>query len=246
MSFLERPITILKMGMRQHEAILAPVTAAIPEMMKKYNWTCHKCGIRIVNYMQVDHVAGHGDSSVKNMRPICSFCHDQDHILWSAARKRVFPILAPEMSNEQISRIAWAVVALQNAPEHEETVSAIENITAAFRQRHHDFSQKYGSSDADSVIEAVFRFLVHEEGETDKEALRKRTIANGFVSETRFVPQVLSGSKITDPSESVSIWGLGGFQDPDRTPASAVGLPLSPDTILSAVSSLMIEEKENE
>lgn len=241
MSFLERPITILKMGLRQHEAILAPISAQVASVMKSHDWTCHKCGVRIPDYMQIDHTMGHGSKDPKGLKPICAFCHDQDHLLWAAGRKRVFPILAPEMSNEHISRLAWAVLALQNAEEHEGAQSAIENITASFRQRHHDFQQKYGSADADSAIEAVFRFLIPEEGETDKESAKKNDIARRFVAETRFVPKFLSGATITDPSESVATWSVGGFTAPARTPAQAVGLDMSPDTVMSAVSALIQE-----
>lgn len=244
MSFLERPITILKMGLRQHEAILAPVGDRIKGVMEAHNWTCHRCGVRVPGYMQVDHTKGHGNSAPEGLRPICVFCHDQDHILWAAGRKRVFPILAPELTNEQVSRIAWAVLALQNASENTDAVGAVENMTAAFRQRHHDFQQKYGSADADSAIEALFRFLIREGEETERETAKKKKIAGAFISETRFVPRLLSGSILEDPSETVSVWTLGGFAAPARTPSEAVGLPVEPDTLVAAVSAVLQEASE--
>lgn len=244
MSFLTRPITVLKMGQRQHEALLAGVHDTVKAVMEAHKWTCHKCGVRAQGYMQIDHLRTHADQDIKNLRPICSFCHDQDHVIWSAARKRVVPIIAPDLTNEHISRIAWAMMALRVREDNDNARGAIENVTAAFRQRHHDFQQKYGSGDADSIIEATFRFLMKEEEETEAETARKKAIAENLVSETRFIPKILSGSVISDVSESVSVWTVGGFAEPAKTPADAIGLDHDPDLIISAVAALFAETQE--
>lgn len=241
MSFLERPLTVLKMGLRQHEAILAPVGKLILPMMRKHDWTCHRCGVRIPEYMQVDHTKGHGNPDPEALRPICAFCHDQDHIIWAAARKRVIPILAPDVTNEQISRITWAVAALRSRPDDQDAAEAIENIIAAFRKRHHDFIERYGSEDADSAIEAVFRFLAPQEKETDREGAMKRAIVKRFSSEVRFVPRALMEEDAEDASMTVSVWGIGGFRKPARTPTEAVELKVEPADVISAVSALVAE-----
>lgn len=241
MSFLERPLTVLKMGLRQHEAILAPVGKAVLPMMKKYDWTCHRCGIKIPQYMQVDHTKGHGNPDPDALRPICVFCHDQDHIIWAAARKRVLPVVAPDMTNEQISRISWAVVSLRSRPDDQEVVEAIENIIAAFRKRHHDFIDRYGSEDADSAIEAVFRFLLPQENESEREAIMKKAIVERFSSQVRFVPRALIEESVEDVSTTISVWSVGGFREPARAPTEAVILRAEPADLMSAVSALISE-----
>lgn len=241
MSFLERPLTVLKMGLRQHEAVLAPVGKLILPMMKKYDWTCHRCGVRVPGYMQVDHIKGHGNPDPDSLRPICPFCHDQDHIIWAAARKRVIPVIAPDLTNEQISRITWALFSLRSRLEEEDVAEAVNNMVSAFRKRHNDFVERYGSEDADSAIEAVFRFLELQEREGEREERMKRDIVTRFNSDVRFVPRGLIEDDQEDPSMTVSFWGIGGFHAPRRTPTEAIGIDVEPVDVISAVTALVAE-----
>ena len=242
MSIINRSLVVMKMGMRQHEAILSPIMSTVNQALKDGNWTCHKCGVRIPGYMQIDHIKGHGVQTRESLRPICVFCHDQDHIIWAAARKRVVPILGPELTNEQISRLAWSVISLNKDKEDEDASMAVDNLTGAVRQRHHDFQKRYGSQDADSAIEAIFRFLNVEDEETPAMTERKRRIVEKMEAEMRFVPKLLTGAVIEDPSETVSVWRIGGFSFPERTPEEAMEDPGDTAHIISAVNALMAEK----
>lgn len=246
MSFLDRPIAVLKMGMRQHEVVLAPLNKSLLSIMQKYDWTCHRCGVRIPNFMQLDHTKGHGNPDPAALRPICVFCHDQDHIIWAAARARVIPIIAPDMTNEQISRLTWTVIGLRaqrdDENDGEEINAAIQNLMSAFKKRSYMFNQVYGSTDADSAIEAIYRFRTDNSKDDESIIAQKTQVAEKFFSDMRFIPQLLVEEKPADISMGISVWGIGGFLPPAQEVQEAIKLYAKPADVLSAVSMIITEE----
>lgn len=240
MSFLEKPITVLKMGQRQHEVILAAHGKQLLSIMQKYDWTCHKCGIKIPEFMEIDHVAGHGNPDPQHLRPICTFCHAQDHIVWAAARKKVIPIMGPDLTNEQISRLAWAMMTLKSSNE-DEARQALGNIRKALSKRHHDFISLYGADDADSLIESIYLFLAPKAGE-EAQNDKKRHVVNRLLSDLRFFPHAVMADEIEEKSEGITRWGLGGFSVPPKTAEEIVRMPVPVPELIAAVVSTMVEE----
>lgn len=241
MSFMEKPLAVLKMGQRQHESVLASLAGEVREIMKAHDWTCHKCGVRVEGYMQVDHTKGHGNADPKHLKPICPFCHDQDHLLWAAARNRVVAVLAPDLTNEMISRLSWNILSLSNHDDHAGVVSAVDNVRTSLRQRRMDFQQKYGADQLDAFIEAIYRFLAPDDEASPKEVADKNNIMKMITNEVRFVPALILEKNIEDPSRTVSVWDIGGFSAPQRSPAAAIGRVKDPDLLISATTALMKE-----
>lgn len=249
MSFIDQPISILNMGMRHHEAIQHEHASAITKMMQTHDWTCSRCGIRLKNFMHVDHAKGHNARDASGLLPICSFCHDQDHLIWAASCRRIVPIIATTpkgvLTNDDISRIAWAFLSLLR---HEDTnpnaKSAATEIVNDMRLRRAAFQEEFGSKDADSFIEAVYRFLDGAEDEAPAMASERKLIVDQCLSITRFIPCFLAGDMDpSDPAAFLSTWGPGGFASIDDSEAKLFDeiFPISydPDDILSGVRDIM-------
>lgn len=251
MSFTDQSISVLSMGVRSHEAILQPFSADIAKIMKKHDWTCSRCGIRIPNLMQIDHSDGHAARDSSGFLPICQFCHDQDHLIWSASCRRLVPIIATTphgvISNEEISLLGWSMVSMFS---HRETDAdaheALAGIVSAFSRRRVMFQERFGTKDADSFIEAVFRFLDGTDQENDKMRAERSRIVAQTLAIVRFIPSFIAGDTSEDnPASFLSTWGPGGFSSIQVTdPGKLFPLQYQPADLVSGVKDLLSRNAE--
>ena len=100
----------LTLSARDHALINASMPDAIAAALKAGDWTCHVCGVRLVGLMEADHLKGHRKCGPEGVSPICQFCHDLKHPMWAMARKRAFPIYAPDLPQTDLSRFSWTLL----------------------------------------------------------------------------------------------------------------------------------------
>lgn len=254
MNFIDKPISILSMGLRNHEAIQQPFSSEIRKVMKKYDWTCCRCGIKIPGLMQIDHTAGHAARNAEGFRPICAFCHDQDHLIWAASCKKIVPIIATTeegvLSNEDISLMSWSLFAMfTHQNDDPDANDSVAGIMRAFQARRGAFQEKYGSKDADSFIEATYRFLDGAEDENENMLVERQAIVERTLAEVRFVPAFMAGhTKEDEPSTFLSTWGPGGFSsieiDDAKTIRSMFPSKHKPADMVSGVKDIIMKMRE--
>ena len=208
MSAFKMDTDVSKLGAWQHELILRADMEKIPDVMRKHDWTCCKCGVRIPGYMQVHHTGRHVSGNVSALRPICIFCHDMEHPLWAANRKRIVPIDAPDISQARISMLAWAVLSLTGGKlPHEADISLDEGVVRvsdSLMERRETLAAMTGGKDADVMLQGYLSV----DSTLPKDA-PSRKVFDKVVSRIRFAPSFLFAGFAF---EAFRVWGPGGFR----------------------------------
>lgn len=215
---LKASIPILNLGSRSHLALAAGQEQIFGEVFERDNHTCRECGIRIPGMMEIDHLDGHRRSPAASLATICQFCHNLKHPIWASARKRLIPIHAPDLSQQDIHRLAWTLVAYRNQPDAMIDAAQIsddarqrhDRLARAFRcqveQSDDDIGQPESFLSAEALCEAIFSFHDHV-GEARALAVLERL--DGIV---RFWPSDLSWEREDVPTAGLlSHFDLGGF-----------------------------------
>ena len=130
---LQRPRTELLIGASQH----AQFNAAMPNrngwVLRRHDWTCNVCGVRLPGLMEIDHLDEHGPGPGGRIAPICQFCHDLKHPLWAAAEHRLVPVALPEMDQRTFTRLCW--IMLSRALNEEPGTERLRPITRVLARR---------------------------------------------------------------------------------------------------------------
>lgn len=197
---LDAGLATLSLGPRAHSQILSKSPVDIAALMKKADWTCHVCGIRIPGFMEIDHLSGHTPSADgKTMRCICQFCHNLRHPVKAAQHGRFIPLHAPDIPQEDLNRLAWIILAYAK-----DDIDA-DAVMSAISDRMDVFYTLTGCDAADSLIEGVFSF------ERILGRQRAQTALGSLDGLTRFWPSaVLPGD---EREQGLMAWGVGGFID---------------------------------
>ena len=204
---------LLAVGARAHAMIATAASDATVECLKRDDWTCHRCGIRLPGFMEIDHVESHDDSNPENLKAICQFCHNLRHPVWAALRGRLKIIWAPGLKQASIHRLAWHVLLASGFAGDEFTRAGLEraalSIADGIGRRECAASQILGSSHPEAFFEALLaaKSMLCE--------TRFAELAMLLDASLRFWPAAVD--RISEgcdrPSASVSCWREGGFAD---------------------------------
>ncbi|MEP3669093.1 MAG: HNH endonuclease signature motif containing protein [Roseibium sp.] len=219
-------IAVLSLGLRQHGRLLAGRGAEIEKIMKKHDWTCHCCGIRVPQFMEIDHGVGGHTAKCKDLKPICTLCHNIKHPLWAASRGRIIPIHAPDLTQEDVNRLAWMVIGYRT----DDTLN-VEHIYDAVEARAATFEKMMGVSAAEPFLEAVmaFRSLMSDKVQKAKTQVHHDSLK--LLGEAvRFWPaDAIRGRDKLPDAALISTWTLGGFKRAGRSAGKALREDIKPD-----------------
>ncbi|MDE0113516.1 MAG: HNH endonuclease [Albidovulum sp.] len=204
---------LLALGARKHAMLATAASESVCRCLARDDWTCHICGVRLPEFMEVDHVNGHDASNLENLRTICQFCHNLRHPVWSALRGRLRLIWAPGLEQAKIHRLAWLVFMASgfNGDEHACAMAeqASLRIAGCIDRRESAAVQVLGGSHVEAFFEALF--AAKSMLDDDRFARLARTLD----AHLRFWP--VAADRVTRdgsrPSASVSCWREGGFAD---------------------------------
>ncbi|WP_264772341.1 HNH endonuclease [Defluviimonas salinarum] len=215
--------SLVTMNLRvlDHAALLVPQAADCAAVFARDKDRCHVCGFRVPGMMEIDHLKGHRKCGPEAMACICQFCHNLRHPLWAGARKRIVPVFAPDLTQEDLHRLAWVVLAWRDAGEAPVDVSGIRADIAA---RHDRLKEILGCIDAESLFEAAFslRDMVGE-----KQAMETLMRVDQYL---RFWPaEVMPGHENLLKGSRLSTWSLGGYKVIAQMAARAIREDTNPD-----------------
>ncbi|MBW3243572.1 hypothetical protein KUV57_12940 [Epibacterium sp. DP7N7-1] len=226
---LKSSIVTMNLRVVDHAALLVPQASECAEVHSRDQDRCHVCGFRVPGMMEIDHLAGHRKSTSKEMACICQFCHNLKHPLWAGARKRIVPIYAPDMTQEDLHRLAWVVLAWRDAPDTAPV--DVAGVLTDIENRRDRLTDMISCKDAESLFEASLG-LPDLVGEKDAAATLLRV--DQFL---RFWPAELThGYEMLPKGSRLSSWGVGGFRVMAEEAAAAIRKDAAPnfDKIRSA------------
>ncbi len=188
----------LTLSARDHALINGTMGQEIVTCFKTRDWTCHLCGVKLKGLMEVDHLKGHQRCSAAEIAPICQFCHDLRHPIWSVSRKRLFPILAPDLDQRALTRLSWALLSEMTRPGGRDS---FEEIAGALSERE---SAAFELLDGDNMESALEAILVIRD-RNGAEAARK--LAADLDAQLRYVPSCVRDG------EPLRRWTPEGFRE---------------------------------
>ncbi len=221
-----RSLVDMNLGIRQHGALLAGKGDLIRKVFERDKETCHLCGYRIPGLMEIDHIKAHKrNAGAGDLKTICQFCHNLRHPFWAASRARIIPIYAPDISQTDLQRLAWTLLAWRDAEDSPIDPDAVYDLIDG---RHATFMEKYGCGSADALLEAAAGLPEHNVFKGKSEAAVK--ILARVDADLRFWPMELRpGSQVLDPGCRLSTWSIGGFHPIADLAAQAIRQDQSPD-----------------
>lgn len=218
---------MLAFSARDHARITSAHHATASAALKRDDWTCHVCKTRIPEFMEVDHRDSHEEGS-KSLKSICQFCHNLEHPLWAASRGRIIFIYAPEFTQAQLNRFAWAILSRREDPafpwDENRFIKAIE-------ARQKKMESIIQSQTVEGFLEAVFSLERRLGTKMAKNTLHK------IDQSIRFWPSEVTAGYADLPSSSrISTWTVGGFRTGSRVGARLLreSTPVNPDSLILA------------
>ena len=200
-------IRLLNLGARDHAALHGQDASSSRSVFEAADHTCHVCGVRTVDGLEIDNTAGHAPRKTKGWRAICQFCHNLKHPLWSAARGRIVAIWAPDISQVDLHRLAWSIVTWREA--HPEKAEILRADLVARAQR---FAETFDCASAEALFEAAFATRDTLGAGRSKAVLLQVDQVLRFVpSEILLDPQQV-GDMTIDQGSRLSTWSIGGFR----------------------------------
>lgn len=224
---LKSSLVTMNLRIVDHAAILAPQADLCAKIMKRDKETCHICGFCVPDHMEIDHLKGHRKSSEAEMACICPFCHALKHPLWAGARKRIVPVYAPDLSQEDINRMAWVALAWRGQEKENDTPVApgIATIVSDMKARQNQLTKLIGCTSAEALFEAVLGL----------QDLIDRKLAMGAAMRldqfVRFWPsELLKEHADLDRGSRLSTWDIGGYKLVAESAAATIREKYKPDT----------------
>lgn len=189
---------LMNLGARDHALINATMSEAVAPALKMGDWTCHVCQVRLKGLMEVDHLKGHRSCGASDLRPICQFCHDLKHPMWAMARKRAFPIYAPDLDQSSLSRLSWSLLCEMTRPDGTES---FDPLVGSFGERESAAYDLLQGENMESALEAII-VVRDREG-----AALAQTAAALLDASIRYLPTVIRDG------EPVQKWTVSGFRE---------------------------------
>jgi len=216
---------LLNLGARDHALLNATMTTEIAAALKAGDWICHVCGVRLEGMMEIDHLKGHRRSAATELAPICQFCHDLKHPMWAMARKRAFPVYAPDLAQKDLSRMSWSLLGEMT---REEGGAVFEAVLGAIGERESAAFDLLQGENMESALEAVL--VIRDREGMEKARRAAETLDEGL----RYLPVcVRDGGPLTR-------WTPEGFRDvPLPLLHGALGQAPDLDRLASAASELL-------
>ena len=210
---MRTPLETSVLGARFHAVLAGGSRQAVAACLLRDSWTCHRCGIRLPGFMEVDHLSDHAPCSAGHLRTICQFCHNLRHAFWAAGRGRLRIIRAPALDQSAVTRIAWFVLLASEGtdgqpPDHD-LAAAAHLIVNDAKRRERVLGDVLGTAHAAGLFEALF-------------ALKRLAGADAYWqsvdrldSYVRFWPAAAnrSGEKPGRACAAFSQWRDGDFHD---------------------------------
>lgn len=200
----------LTLGIRDHASLLSGDPDLCRKVLERDRHVCHVCGTRTREGMEIDHVAGHVPCRADKLKAICQFCHNLRHPLWAAARGRILPVFAPDVSQIDLHRLSWAMVAWRS---RDAFSASCEAVRKSLQQRHERFAEIVGCTSAEALFEGIL---------TDVRLLGEERSAPAILEMdrfTRFIPLevMVPAGELAGPgphqrSARLSTWTIGGFR----------------------------------
>lgn len=216
---------LLNLGARDHALINATMTAEIAIALKSGDWTCHVCGVRLEGLMEIDHLKGHRRSAAAELAPICQFCHDLRHPMWAMARKRAFPVYAPDLAQRDLSRMAWSLLGEMT---REEGGAVFESLLGAISERESAAFDLLQGENMESALEAIL--VIRDREGAEKASQVATTLDEGL----RYLPVCVRDG------EPLTRWTPEGFREvPLALLHKAIGPIPDLDRLSNAASELM-------
>lgn len=221
---VSRPLPELNLGIRAHGSILAKGDKIVAAVFKRDKERCHLCGFRIPGFMEIDHRRGHKQNTqAADLKTVCQFCHNLRHPLWSAARKRMVPIFAPDLSQSDLHRLAWTLLAWRDVEDGPIDAGAVTGLIVSRREAFHRY---LGCSSAEVLFESAINM-------TDPKFLGPKKSAALFSKmeqNVRFWPtELLDSNDEADPGSRFSIWDVGGYRVVAEDAAESIRQDQKPD-----------------
>lgn len=226
------PLPILTLGSRAHALLLAEGAKACAETFRRDKETCHICGTSVPGFMEVDHIKGHKPCGAEDMRCICPFCHDLRHPLWAASHRRIIPIHAPDLTQVDLTRLAWTLVGLRGMDAASAQVSGLLDDVKKRRQR---LAEIVTCSEAEPLFEAAF---------TARQVMGEKKAAEvllGIDQFLRFWPAELLREASDPVASGLSSWRLGGFYRLESGIQAAVNGGTTPDLTRLAAAAASVQ-----
>ncbi len=209
-SLLTTPIDRLNLGARAHARLAAVGQEGFAACLARDDWRCRICGVRLPDFMEVEHVASHHDHTVANLSCMCQFCHNLRHPLWAASRGKFRLFWSSGTDQHLIHAIAWSVLlAGPLAHRMPEIQHAIERFLQAVEHREMQLRSLLGSTHPEGMCEAVY-FANRHHGPK-----HGRTVAQRLDRHVRFWPVAANralGGTARDAAH-LSVWDGDGFRD---------------------------------
>jgi len=142
----------MTLSARDHALLNTSMSDQVATALRDGDWTCHTCGVRLEGLMEIDHLKGHKRCTPAEMAPICQFCHDLKHPMWAMARKRAFPVFAPDLAQPDLSRFAWSALCEMTRPDSEE---AFDDLLDAISERETAAFEMLDGENMEAALEAV-------------------------------------------------------------------------------------------
>lgn len=200
-------------SVRDHASLLKHNSALCESLFKSHDYCCHVCGVKVPDCLEVDHGSRHVPTEdISVLKPICQFCHNLKHPIWAASRGRLVAIHAPDISQVDLTRLSWAMVAWREA-----YPDVFEKIRSDILLRAKKFSDLMECNSAEGLFEAALA-IVDEMGK-EKALMTLKKVDQVL----RFVPFEITvdiddiGDLSIDQASRLSTWTIGGFKKFTKT-----------------------------
>lgn len=241
LDLIKGSIKVMNLGARDHAALLVPIADICKQVFERDAHTCHVCGVHVPDMMEIDHLKGHKICAKNDLKCICPFCHNLKHPLWAGARKRIIPIYAPDMSQQDLHRLSWSLVGYGK---QEACKIDIAGILHDVKARHEILEKNLGCTDAASLFEAAFSASTTLT-QTDTKA---RDVSFMKIDQfLRFWPAELHWEQGVSNASRLSTWSIGGFQSLQNMAPLKVqaAQKIDPDRLITAGKAIL-ENKEKQ
>lgn len=232
----------LTLGVRDHAALLQQAGSACEEIFKAHNHSCHVCGTRVPDGLEIDHGSQHVlNAKPSDLKPICQFCHNLKHPLWAASRGRLVAIYAPDISQVDLHRLAWSMVLWREV--HPE---AFETVQADLLARASRLSELLDCESVEAMFEAALATVDTLGADRALKSLRKVDQVLRFIPSEVMLDIDQVGDTAIEQGSRLSTWTIGGYRKIARTVAQNMLTRIDPEAISIMESRQSEEEAEDD
>lgn len=238
-SLPDASIRRLTLGVRAHATLLNQDAALCRKVFERDRHTCHVCGTRIVDGMEIDHAAGHVRCTARDLRTICQFCHDLKHPLWSAMHHRIVPVYAPDIPQIALTRLSWSLIEWR---EQEAMKDHCEAVRQSLVARAESFSRIMKCKSAEALFEAALSLCDAADRKVVMEGLKRADLFTRFVpAEALIAPQSIGDTTI-DQASRLSTWTIGGFKKITRTVSKSLRADMATEAAAEPAEAVSAED----